>query len=87
MATNPTSTGPHPPIPTVRYCDIGGERLRPDAGWWLVTEAGRSWLADRGAACAEHGGREPVVYAPPPPRIDEYGRAVASQREVASDAR
>lgn len=74
--------GPYPPTPTVRYCDIGGERLDRDTGWWLVADAGRcGWVASRGAACGTHAGQVPVVYPPAGQTADQYGRAVEAAQD------
>lgn len=67
--------GPFPPAPTVRFCDLGGERLPSDAHWWLVQAPDRSWEADRGASCAAHCGEAPVPAPLRRPR-DGYSQAV-----------
>lgn len=56
-------SGPHAPSTTVRRCDVGGEMLPGDSGWWLVRASGRGWASDTGAACAAHAGR-PVAAMP-----------------------
>jgi hypothetical protein len=74
--------GPYPPMPTVRYCDVGGEQLERDAGWWLVADVGRGWVADRGAACGRHIGQTPVVYPLARRPADRYGAAVQAQAQM-----
>jgi hypothetical protein len=68
-------------VPTVRHCDVGGEQLDRDAGWWLVADVGRGWVASRGAACGRHAGQAPVVYPLTHRAADRYGAAVEAQME------
>lgn len=74
-------SGPHPPTRTVRVCDLGGENLPDDAGWWLVQASGAGWRADRGAGCAEHTGQAPV----PMPVRERAPRGTAAALEVAAE--
>jgi hypothetical protein len=68
-------------VPTVRYCDVGGEQLDRNAGWWLVVDVGRGWVAARGAACGRHAGQAPVAYTLASRPTDRYGAAVEAQME------
>jgi hypothetical protein len=75
-------SGPHRPTRTVNHCDVGGEALPDDMAWWLVQHPGRGWTANRGAACAEHAGQQPVhVPAADPAPRDGTARAMEALAE------
>lgn len=78
-------SGPNAPISTVRTCDVGGEPLPADFGWWLVSASGRSWTGGVGAACAVHC-RQPEVPMPARAhRLSGYSAAIDLIAETAQE--
>ena len=75
-------SGPHPPSPTVRQCDTGGEALDGDTRWWLVAAYDRGWTTGHGASCGRHlpvpPDSSPSIDRGGPPR-SRYSDAVAAQ--------
>ncbi|RKR92648.1 hypothetical protein BDK92_7090 [Micromonospora pisi] len=79
-------SGPHPLIPTVRRCDVGGELIGENKSWWLVTATGHGWKASHGAACSPHAGRdEPARKATPPRARGHYNEALERIAEREAD--
>lgn len=61
-------SGPHAPAPGVTRCDMGGENLPKDIGYYLVTDPAAGWEGDLGASCPGHCGREAVAFTASQPR-------------------
>lgn len=74
-------SGPHPPVPTVPSCDIGGEDLPRDHLWWIVARTDPADESDRHAACATHTGVDPLPFIAPAPR-SRYRDAIAACAET-----